>query len=201
MLSKNKEKQKLKKNKLSILLWILFFLALGCFIGGCIYYFNVQSKVSDYVSYTKDQLLKKESDKHNKNTKDKDKIKFALLTIHFGDKSQIAIKRGTSAKQLEQAAGYDPSTAAPNTKGNCVIYGHRDMVFSCLKSARIDDTFTIETNDSKRTYRIVSIQIVKPDNPVIYEPSKKTLVTFVTCYPFTFVGAAPDRCVIKGVLK
>jgi len=42
--------------------------------------------------------------------------------------------------------------------------------------------------------------IVKPEESAVLAPTDKPSVTLVTCYPFYFVGTAPQRFIVRGEL-
>ncbi len=47
-------------------------------------------------------------------------------------------------------------------------------------------------------YRVVSTRIVAPDDVAVLNPSEDEILTLVTCYPFYFIGAAPDRFIVRA---
>ena len=47
-------------------------------------------------------------------------------------------------------------------------------------------------------YRVLSTRIVRPDDVTVLDPGEKEILTLVTCYPFYFVGPAPDRFVVRA---
>lgn len=47
-------------------------------------------------------------------------------------------------------------------------------------------------------YRVDRVQIVAPGDTEVLDPSVGTDLTLVTCYPFYFIGAAPERFVVHA---
>ena len=48
--------------------------------------------------------------------------------------------------------------------------------------------------------RCEETRIVEPDDVHVLDPSDRTTLTLVTCYPFTFIGNAPQRYVVSADL-
>ena len=81
---------------------------------------------------------------------------------------------------------------------NVGIAGHRDGYFRSLKDVRLGDAVFLRTGGSEERYRVEDILIVDPvDVDVLADTGEPTL-TLVTCYPFYFVGSAPQRYIIRA---
>ena len=50
------------------------------------------------------------------------------------------------------------------------------------------------------TYAVESTQIVNPGDVEVLAPSDRPVLTLVTCFPFYFVGDAPQRFIVKAEL-
>jgi len=111
--------------------------------------------------------------------------------------SSIVVE-GDGEKQLELAAGHVPETAFPGEPGNSGIAGHRDTVFRALRLIRKNDEIAVTTHRGKSTYRVTSAQIVQPGPIQVLFPTKQEVLTLVTCYPFYFVGPAPQRFIVRA---
>jgi sortase A len=123
------------------------------------------------------------------------------------------VREGVDDDTLRRAVGHIPSTALPGEAGNFSIAAHRDTLFRALKDIRKDDRVTFQSEDRTFTYEVVSTQIVKPTDVSVLNPEpdqahagtdpaptpQKTL-TMITCYPFYFVGSAPQRFIVKARL-
>ena len=57
-----------------------------------------------------------------------------------------------------------------------------------------------ETLAGTDQYRISEILIVDPLDTGVLEPTDADVLTLITCYPFYYVGYAPDRYIVRGVL-
>ena len=122
----------------------------------------------------------------------------ALGVLTFCGDAQTAapVYLGTSDGVLEKGIGLAEDTAALNHAGNAVLFGHRDSAFRELQHLKEGDCLSLETAEGKREYLVTSIYITDPEDPHIYDTVDSTRLTLVTCYPFSFVGPAPERCVV-----
>jgi LPXTG-site transpeptidase (sortase) family protein len=78
------------------------------------------------------------------------------------------------------------------------ISAHRDSFFRPLRNIRRDDIITLTTLSGEYRYRVVSTKIVRPSDVTVLAPGSIDSLTLVTCYPFYFVGAAPDRFIVRA---
>ncbi|HWR54081.1 MAG TPA: class D sortase [Bryobacteraceae bacterium] len=108
------------------------------------------------------------------------------------------ILEGTSNACLRRAIGHIEGTALPGQPGNIGLAGHRDTFFLGLKGIKKDDTIRIRTLDGTFTYKVESIRIVTPRDVGVLDPTPEPTLTLVTCYPFNFVGSAPDRYIVHA---
>lgn len=105
---------------------------------------------------------------------------------------------GDDAKTLRRAVGHIPGTSLPGQPGNVALSGHRDTFFRPLRNIRENDILVVTTLQGEYRYRVVSTRIVAPDNVAVLDPGTGEILTLVTCYPFYFVGAAPDRFIVRA---
>ncbi len=110
----------------------------------------------------------------------------------------VVVMEGTSAHTLRRAAGHIEGTALPGEPGNTGISGHRDTLFRPLKDIHQDDTIVVTTPTGEFRYRVVSTKVVSPENTSVLDSDGTDILTLVTCYPFYFVGPAPDRFVVRA---
>ncbi|HUQ92754.1 MAG TPA: class D sortase [Bryobacteraceae bacterium] len=110
----------------------------------------------------------------------------------------VIVMEGTSSTTLRRAAGHIAGTALPGESGNIGISGHRDTFFRPLRNIRRDDVITVTTLRGEYRYRVVSTKVVGPAEVGVLGPSKREVLTLVTCYPFYFVGSAPDRFIVRA---
>ena len=113
-------------------------------------------------------------------------------------KVQVAILEGTSSKTLRLGVGHIGGTALPGEPGNIGIAGHRDTYFRALKDIHPDDEIQIKTATGVARYAVDWIQITAPGDSDILVHKTGSALTLVTCYPFYFVGSAPERYVVHA---
>lgn len=113
----------------------------------------------------------------------------------------VPIFEGTSELVLNRGAGWIEGTAALGSSGNVGVAAHRDGFFRGLKDIKKGDAIEIATIDGSQTYQVNEIMIVDPEDVHVLEPTSDPAITLVTCYPFYFVGSAPQRYIVRGVLE
>jgi sortase A len=110
----------------------------------------------------------------------------------------VVVIEGTSSTNLRRAVGHIRGTALPGQHGNTGISGHRDTFFRPLRNIHKGDVITLTTLAGQYRYRVVSTTIVKPSDVAVLNSDGSETLTLVTCYPFYFVGAAPDRFIVRA---
>jgi sortase A len=108
------------------------------------------------------------------------------------------VMEGTSGPTLRRALGHISGTALPGQPGNVGISGHRDTFFRPLRKIEPNDIVTLTTMAGEYRYRVLSIKVVGPDDVAVLDPGDDETLTLVTCYPFYFVGPAPDRFIVRA---
>ena len=112
---------------------------------------------------------------------------------------EVAVLPGTDEQTLNRAVGHIEDTAVPGTDGNSGIAGHRDSYFRGLQNIAVGDVIELETLKGTETYRIERTWIVDPEDVSVLDPTPARSITLVTCYPFYFVGSAPQRFIVRAV--
>jgi sortase A len=112
---------------------------------------------------------------------------------------EVAILPGTSEWTLNRAVGHIVETALPGTDGNAAIAGHRDGFFRGLKDVGPGDLLELETLGARERYRVERVWIVNQEDVWVLDPTPARAVTLVTCYPFYYVGSAPQRYIVRAV--
>jgi sortase A len=108
------------------------------------------------------------------------------------------VVEGTDKTTLRRAVGHIPGTALPGQPGNVGLAGHRDTFFRSLQDLRIKDEVQLSTLRGNFNYEVESLRVVEPDNVGVLAPSGENVLTLVTCYPFYFVGLAPQRWIVRA---
>ena len=111
---------------------------------------------------------------------------------------RAVISQGESDAVLRIGAGHLADTPWPSQPGNVVIAGHRDTIFRPLRNVREGDIVDVTTETTIAHYKVVSTRVVPPTDLSVLEPSSGNTLTMITCYPFGFVGQAPERFVVRA---
>ena len=111
--------------------------------------------------------------------------------------ASIPIVEGTDPDELEKGVGHYASTKYPGDNGQILFSGHRDTVFTRLGEVEVGDIISVELPYGTFDYEMVSSKIVDADDRTIIQPqlTEEELV-ISTCYPFGYIGNAPDRYII-----
>ena len=120
------------------------------------------------------------------------RIDIPRLGIH------VTVSEGIDSRTLRRALGHVPKTAFPGEPGNVVIAGHRDSWFGRLREARPGDRVCITTPDGVFEYRVDSRDVVQPERTEVMAPTNTPTLTLITCYPFHYLGPAPERFVVRA---
>lgn len=110
------------------------------------------------------------------------------------------VLEGTDDATLRRASGHIEDTALPGEPGNFGVAGHRDTTFRPVRLLHEGDPLVVTTSDAVYQYRVVSTRIVNPDDVYVLDPTPHPTLTLVTCYPFEFIGHAPQRFIIHADL-
>lgn len=110
-------------------------------------------------------------------------------------------REGVDARTLRVAVGHIPGTAFPGQPGNAGFAAHRDTFFAPLKSVRKGDEVVVTTPRGAYRYSVIGTRIVEPEDLTVLGPTPETLLTLVTCYPFNYVGNAPQRFIVRAALQ
>lgn len=108
------------------------------------------------------------------------------------------VLEGVGNKTLRRAVGHIPETPLPEAGGNVGLAAHRDSFFRDLKDVRKDDVITLETLEGTFQYRVEWTKIVEPEDTEVLGNTQVPALTLVTCYPFYYVGSAPERFIVRA---
>jgi sortase A len=114
---------------------------------------------------------------------------------------EVPIFEGTDDLTLNRGVGRISGTARIGELGNVGIAGHRDGFFRGLKDIQPGDAVQLELPGRTDTYEVTQVQVVKPENANVLDPTPTATLTLVTCYPFYFVGSAPERYIVTAMIR
>ncbi|GLO68249.1 MULTISPECIES: class D sortase [Oceanobacillus] len=113
--------------------------------------------------------------------------------------SDLPIIEGTNENELEKGVGHYQGTMFPGQGEQIVLSGHRDTVFRRMGELEIGDIMTVQLPYGDFSYEIVETQIVDAEDRTIIRPQGHEVLTVTTCYPFDYIGNAPDRYIITAL--
>ncbi|WP_299089346.1 class D sortase [uncultured Metabacillus sp.] len=112
----------------------------------------------------------------------------------------VSIFHGSNETILRKGIGHVKGTALPGEASNSVLAGHRDTFFRKLEQLEQGDKLIVHRSEAKYLYKINKIRIVDKDDRTVIVPKPRSTLTLTTCYPFTFIGPAPQRYIIEAEL-
>ena len=112
----------------------------------------------------------------------------------------VVVLEGVGDNILEVGAGHVPQTSLPGKSGNVGIAAHRDTFFRPLRNIQRNDVVRVTTTAGVFDYAVEWTRVVKPTDVEVLNPTEKPSLTLITCYPFHYVGSAPDRFIVRGRL-
>jgi len=116
---------------------------------------------------------------------------------------EAPVLEGTSDAAMNRGVGHIEGSALPGEIGNVGIAGHRDGFFRALKDVQVGEIVELErrtdTGMQRDEYKVERISVVEPSDVSVMRATTDSTLTLVTCYPFYFVGTAPQRFVVQAV--
>jgi len=165
--------------------------ALGSVGGAALY--------QDYESHQLDEVLRGAHPTSQANARPVARRVLGRLEIPTLGVSTI-VREGEDARTLQLAVGHIAGTALPGSRGNMGLAGHRDTFFRRLREIDVGDVIRLVAVEGTFTYVVESTRIVDPGDVWVLDPTPEPSLTLVTCYPFTYVGTAPERFIVKARL-
>ena len=108
------------------------------------------------------------------------------------------IEEGTSNRALQRGVGHIIGTALLGKSGNVGLAAHRDTFFRKLRDIQAGDDIKLTTLNGSVMYRVELISIVEPEDSRVLSDSGENILTLVTCYPFSYIGPAPKRFIVRA---
>ena len=115
---------------------------------------------------------------------------------------EVPVLEGDDALTLNRGVGHIPGTALPGQAGNVGVAGHRDGFFRGLKDVGPGDVIEMQrgADGAADRYVVRNISVVMPSDTSLLKATSEATLTLVTCYPFRYVGPAPQRYVVRAEL-
>src|SRR4030095_2303066 len=105
---------------------------------------------------------------------------------------------GDETAALMLGGGHLSDTPLPWRGGNSVFAAHRDTFFRGLGGIRPQDVIRFKTAATVLDYHVLDTKIVNPTDVQVLAPTKTSTLTLITCYPFTYIGPAPKRFIVRA---
>jgi sortase A len=112
---------------------------------------------------------------------------------------EVPVYADTSERNLNRGGGLIAGTGVPDGDGNVAIAAHRDGYFRALEHVVVGDVLELDSLSRQRRYRVTELAIVAPTDMSPLDDVDAPAVTLVTCYPFYFAGAAPQRYIVRAL--
>lgn len=111
----------------------------------------------------------------------------------------VIVAEGSTPTVLRRAVGRLEESAWPGGEpGNVVLAGHRDTFFRELAAIREGDLIVLDSNAGRLTYEVEWVKVVDPTDIHVLSRCRYPALTLITCYPFQYVGRAPQRFVVRA---
>ena len=111
----------------------------------------------------------------------------------------LVVLEGTNSATLDKSIAHIEDTAMPGEFGNIGIAGHRNTHFKKMEWIRQGDEMILTNAHDRYRYLVESIRLVTPDDVEVLDASLGPAITIVTCFPFEYVGNAPQRFIVRAV--
>jgi sortase A len=113
-------------------------------------------------------------------------------------KLSTPVVEGDDEETLSKAVGHLPDTPLPWQAGNSAVAAHRDTLFRPLKDIVVGDEIRFRLPAGEIRYRVTRTSIVNPEDVSVLDPGPRDMLTLITCYPFYYVGHAPQRFIVHA---
>jgi sortase A len=110
----------------------------------------------------------------------------------------VMVFEGDDAGILKLGAGHIPGTALPTSSGNIGIAAHRDTYFRALRVIHANDVIALKTPAGTSRFTVTESRVVRPSDVAVLDRAPGRDLTLVTCYPFFYVGTAPERFIVHA---
>jgi LPXTG-site transpeptidase (sortase) family protein len=98
------------------------------------------------------------------------------------------------------AKGVGHLRVGDSTNRHIVLAGHRDTFFRPLRNIQVGESIEVSMPEGRNIYTVTSTSIVNPTDTGVIHPTAEPIVTLITCYPFSFLGPAPQRFIVRAAL-
>ena len=125
-------------------------------------------------------------------------LPLAVLEIDRLD-VRVPVFLGTHPLTLNKGAGIVEGTAVPGEIGNIAVAAHRDSHFRPLEQIEVGDLINLRTTEGPKRFQVSEVRITDPLDIGVLDDTDGVTLTLITCYPFRYVGPAPDRYIVRAL--
>jgi sortase A len=112
----------------------------------------------------------------------------------------VPVLEDDAAESLLRGLGHIPGTAELGGLGTVGLAGHRDTFLKRLQGIAPGMEIRATGAAGEYHYIVDSTEIVMPQTISVLATGSRPELALITCYPFTYVGAAPKRFVVHAHL-
>jgi sortase A len=128
-----------------------------------------------------------------------DTTPIARLVLEDGRIAPLFVLAGASGQALAFGPAHVSASAAPGTRDNVVLAGHRDTHFAFLEALVPGDVLILETRDAALRYAVEHIETVHESRVDLLERTGEAELTLLTCFPFgAVIPGGPLRYVVHA---
>jgi sortase A len=109
------------------------------------------------------------------------------------------VLEGSDTDTLQLGVGRLRNSSLPGEPGNVVLAAHRDTFFRPLRDIRHGDKISLRTPQGTFAYTVDWTKVVDPSDIEVLKPTAEPALTLVTCYPFYYIGSAPQRFIVRAL--
>jgi sortase A len=114
---------------------------------------------------------------------------------------EVPVFPGATEANMTRGAGRITGSPRFGEPGNVSVSSHRDGYFRKLRNIKVGDEIVVDTRSATYRYVVEEIRITEPTDTVVLWPGDVPELTLITCYPFDFIGRAPQRYVVRAELR
>jgi len=114
---------------------------------------------------------------------------------------EVPVFPGATEASMTRGAGRITGSPRFGEPGNVSVSSHRDGFFRKLRDIKVGDEIVVDTHTASYRYVVEEIRVTDPSDTVVLWPGEVPELTLVTCYPFDFIGRAPQRYVVRAELR
>jgi sortase A len=113
----------------------------------------------------------------------------------------LPIIEGAKEEELSRGVGHMMETVLPGENDMSVLAGHRDTVFRHVGQLEAGDELVVQTDEGHFLYHIEKTWITDKDDRSVIHSVQEPILLLITCYPFEYIGSAPERYIIQARLN